>query len=173
MAIWKPVLKYEGIYAVSDNGQVKRLKGFWCREDRPLKLHLSNTGRFRVRLCNRDGRQGQKFQVHRLVWEAFRGPIPARLTINHLNGVPTDNRLANLELATMSAQMLHAYATGLQTRAQGEARGAVAKLTDDAVREIRALYVPRRVTYKTLAERFGVTPTCILTVVRRLTWKHL
>lgn len=173
MATWKPVLGYEGLYAVSRDGRVKRLRGFWGRADRPLKLHVTHRGYVRVRLCNRDGRNGRRFLVHRLVWQAFRGRLPKELTINHRNGIATDNRLDNLEPATMSEQMIHAYATGLQVRAKGEARGRVAKLTDETVREIRRLYVPGRVTYAMLAARFGVSAACILTVVRRLRWTHL
>jgi hypothetical protein len=34
---------------------------------------------------------------HRLVWEAYHGPIPHRHVIHHKNGIKTDNRIENLE----------------------------------------------------------------------------
>ncbi len=46
--------------------------------------------------------------AHRLVYRHFKGPIPAGLTVNHLNGMRGDNRPENLELATASEQKLHA-----------------------------------------------------------------
>ena len=45
--------------------------------------------------------------AHRLVWEAFNGPIPYPLQINHKNGVRDDNRLENLELVTASGNIQH------------------------------------------------------------------
>jgi hypothetical protein len=51
-----------------------------------------------------------------LVWEAFNGPIPDRLEVNHRNGNKRDNRLENLELVTRSQNMAHAYAAGLMRK---------------------------------------------------------
>lgn len=49
--------------------------------------------------------------ARRLVWRHFFGEIPDGLTINHkaATGDRTDNRPENLELATQSEQLLHAY----------------------------------------------------------------
>ena len=49
-----------------------------------------------------------KRRVHRVVWEAFNGPIPDRLEINHKNLIRTDNRLDNLELLTHQQNIQHA-----------------------------------------------------------------
>lgn len=60
--------------------------------------------------------------VHRMIWEAANGPIPAGMEINHINGIKSDNRLANLEMVTPSENCLHAFRTGL-SRAYGEFNG--------------------------------------------------
>lgn len=39
-------------------------------------------------------------KAHRIIWEMFNGPIPSRLLIEHENGKPDDNTIANLRLAT-------------------------------------------------------------------------
>ena len=43
---------------------------------------------------------GSSQLVHRLVFEAFNGPIPEGLQVNHINEIKTDNSLSNLNLMT-------------------------------------------------------------------------
>ena len=38
--------------------------------------------------------------IHRIVWEAFRGKIPAGMEINHLDENPANNWIENLEVCT-------------------------------------------------------------------------
>ncbi len=47
-------------------------------------------------------------RVHRVVWEAFNGPIPERLEINHKDLDRANNRLDNLELVTHQQNVQHA-----------------------------------------------------------------
>lgn len=68
-----------------------------------------------------DGR-GYVGSAHRMIWESVHGPIPSGLQINHINGIKSDNRIANLELVTPSENGLHAYRTGL-SRADGTNNG--------------------------------------------------
>jgi len=42
---------------------------------------------------------GKRFQLHRVIWEAFNGPIPEGAEIDHINGDKADNRLENLRLS--------------------------------------------------------------------------
>jgi hypothetical protein len=49
-----------------------------------------------------------KRRVHRLVWEAFNGPILGRLEINHKNLIREDNRLENLEILSHRENIQHA-----------------------------------------------------------------
>ena len=46
-------------------------------------------------------------------------------------------------------------------------------LTDSDVIAIRREYIPRRVTYKMLGERYGVEAHVISAIVRRASWRHL
>jgi len=47
------------------------------------------------------------------------------------------------------------------------------KITEKDVREIRKLYVSRRVTYQFLADKYGVSLECARRVVLRITWKNI
>jgi hypothetical protein len=97
--------------------------------------------------------------AHRLVWLHFNGPIPDGLTINHKNGIATDNRPENLELATPSEQVIHSRRVLLNGNQDGE-KNPAAKLTDAQVREIRR----RRAAgepLKRIARDFGVTDRTI------------
>ena len=46
--------------------------------------------------------QGKKMQVHRIIWEMLNGPIPDGKVIDHINQNPSDNRIENLRLASIS-----------------------------------------------------------------------
>lgn len=105
--------------------------------------------------------------AHRLVWRQAHGPIPAGLTINHENGMKSDNRLENLTLATNSEQQLHALHTlgvGRLTEQWGTAnRSAV--LTSDQVRMIRERRTAGELL-RSIATDFGVTQQTISRIAR-------
>lgn len=48
--------------------------------------------------------KGKMYQQHRIVWELHHGPIPAHLTIDHIDRDGTNNLLSNLRLADASLQ---------------------------------------------------------------------
>lgn len=108
--------------------------------------------------------------AHRVVWEAVHGPIPPGMVINHRNGVKDDNRIENLEVVTPQGNALHAFAAGLRSN-RGE-RHPGARLTDDAVRDIRRLASAGQ-THDALSEQFGVSRRQVNDVVRGRSWSHV
>lgn len=91
--IFKPVLNYEGLYEVSNQGVIRSI-----RKNRNMKPSTNYKGYNVVTLYDDGG--PRSYLVHRIVYSAFNGPIPNNLQINHINEVKTDNRLDNLEAVT-------------------------------------------------------------------------
>jgi hypothetical protein len=91
---------------------------------RPVKPRPNRTHYLIVDFC-----QDSKYTkrgVHRVVWEAFNGAIPARLEVNHKNLDRADNRLENLELLTHRDNLSHAHAIYAEERKhlpKGQRRG--------------------------------------------------
>lgn len=117
--IWKDVLGYEGLYEVSDDGQVKALSRVNSRGNRRkeklMALHNDTDGYFRVRLTDKDGVR-RTCKMHRVVAQAFI-PNPNDLPeVNHKDGDKTNNLVSNLEWSTRSANVQHTYDSGLKER---------------------------------------------------------
>ena len=109
--------------------------------------------------------RGCWFWVHRLVWETFRGPIPAGCHVCHDDNQGHRNHLTNLRLDNPKGNAADRKRHG--THLQGEQHpGAI--LTERAVREIREKYseLPRI----EVAQMFGVHPNTITNIVKGRAW---
>ena len=107
---------------------------------------------------------GKSHLVHRLVADKYIPNPENKRTINHINGIKTDNRVSNLEWNTNGENMKHAYNTGLINQKHRR------KLTIDEVREIRSKYVPRKYTMKRLSDEYGMAECNIHNIIRNKTY---
>jgi hypothetical protein len=159
-------------YAVSASGRVWSLKFGKVRE---LKQGKHNAGYWLVVLSENKEKRG--FAVHYLVMLAWVGDCPEGYEVNHKNRNRGDNYLDNLEYVTHAENMAYSRELGAWDGLIGE-RAANAKLTEQDVKDIRAMYAAGGWTYKSLAEVFS-TPDktlsleAIFAIVSRRTWKHL
>jgi hypothetical protein len=177
MEIWKAVVGFEGVYAVSTLGNVKSLPRVYVATDRWAneqayaraevlrRAEITRGGYARVHL--RAQAHQKKAMVHHLVAEAFIGPRPTNQhQINHKNGIKTDNTVKNLEWVT--SQQNHRHRTRVLKLGCGE-RHYNSKLTADDVRKIRAQYASGALQ-SDLAKQYGVRANNISFIVRRKTW---
>jgi len=118
--IWKDIKGYEGYYQISNLGRVKCLtrlvptegKKPMLRKEKIMKLQLGIFGYFYLILSINANKKHHK--VHRLVAQAFIPNPDNKPTVNHINGIKTDNRAENLEWNTMKENNFHAYSNGLK-----------------------------------------------------------
>lgn len=105
MEIWKEIPDYEGLYQISNFGNVKSLIS-----NKILKPSKDRFGYVRFNALK--NKKAKTLRIHRLVMEIF-NPIDNIMQVNHIDGNKLNNRLDNLEWCTDSENKKHAYKTGL------------------------------------------------------------
>lgn len=100
--IWKDIPGYEGLYQISNFGNVKSLNYNRTGKERIKKTQLCK-GYVRAYLCKNSIKTWHR--VHRLVYEAFIGPIPDGMQVNHIDENKQNNRIDNLNLMTPKENM--------------------------------------------------------------------
>jgi hypothetical protein len=172
--VWKPVVGYEGLYEVSDQGEVRApdkvtsTKGGGSYR-RPGRSIAQSKGRYLSVCLYKDGRKSTKL-VHLLVAEAFLGPRPSpHYVVCHGPGGQHDNSVGNLRYDTQTKNLADREAVGSVPR--GESHGR-AVLTADQVLFIRS-EMSKGASSAALAREFGVSPDLPWKIYKRLLWKHL
>jgi len=173
--IWKDVRGYEGVYQVSNLGNVKRIGAIpGAVVGRLLKPFLR--GGYPFVVLSRNNVQ-KNLLIHRLVCEAFNGPPPSQKhEVNHKNGNRIDSRASNLEWVTRSENHKHAYRVldrkPPKSTGKGESHNT-SKLTAKQVRRIRRLYAAGKYNQSELARQYGLHTTTIWAIVHRKSWTHI
>lgn len=108
--------------------------------------------------------------VHRLVALAFLSNPERKREVNHKNGNKHDNRIENLEWATPSENISHAYNTNLNHTGQNHVH---ARLSEDDIKEIAKLYETTDLLQREIAAQFGVTQPHISDILKGDRWKRV
>ena len=166
MKTWKPVTGYELEYAVSDKGDIKRIKpARGAVVGRLLKPYLNPSGYLYVTLST-PGAQND-FLIHRVVATAFLGK--SNLQINHKNGNKADNSIENLEYVTPSENLTHA--TRVLHKRRGEKHWNC-RLSESDVLKILALR-NSGLTHEQIAKAFSVSRPTVSEILLGRKWQHL
>jgi len=106
--VWKDIPNYEGLYQVSNIGNVKSFIRY--PEGKILKQNLSS-GYLMVNIYL--DRKCKTRRIHQLVAESFLNHKPCgyKLVVNHINFNKLDNRLENLEVITSRENSSHRIKT--------------------------------------------------------------
>ena len=165
--LWQPVVGYEGLYEVSDQGRVRSLPRFRAGRSyggRLLKPCMDSRGYLLARL-SRNGHT-TTVTVHKLVAAAFLGPCPKGQVVRHgVNGVH-DNSPANLSYGTQADNINDKRRDGTWQVADTAARRI---LTSD---DVTTIYQSNR-TSTELAAMFGVDQTTIRAIWRGKNWRSV
>jgi hypothetical protein len=119
---WKPIQGYESRYEISNKGRVRSLdfKDAWSRNRKGKVLIPSLDKRGYPRVSLSFNNKSKCFRIHRLVAGAFILNLHKKRTVNHIDGVKINNLVSNLEWATNSENLSHAYRTGITVAPTGK-----------------------------------------------------
>lgn len=98
--IWVPITGYEGLYEVSNFGNVRSLNYDKTGKIKNMKTFENSNG-YMVLTLSKNGKYKQHF-VHRLVAEAFIPNLFNGIEINHIDENPKNNCVDNLEWCSKS-----------------------------------------------------------------------
>jgi len=159
---WRDIYKYEGLYQVSNKGNVKNLL-----TKKLITLGTNARGYKYVSLYkNYEGKKTTKLEfVHRLVALAF-VPIYSfdRNRVNHLDGDKANNELYNLEWVTNKENSQHFLKSLKQDYKFGDDNHNT-KLKIYEIQKIRKLYDETKFTQKELSEMYNVSQSAISQIV--------
>ncbi len=174
---WRPVVGYEGLYEVSDQGRVRSLDRLvrhssgkaLCRlRGVILKPATRQKGHLHVVLCC-NGAEATH-QIAHLVAAAFIGPRPDGLVVRHGKLGASNNTVGNLSYGTHSQNNgADKFRDGTHNRGE---RSAHARLTEDEVLEIRWL-VAMGARHAAVAAAYGINRPGVTKIANRQRWAHI
>lgn len=127
METWKPVVGYEGIYEVSNIGNIKNSKTNKILKQ-PKRSGYPSVGMAKNKIA-------KNHRIHRLVAMAFIENPENKRCVNHKDGNKLNNNVENLEWCTHSENNYHAMKNGLNHSRKGHEQ-KFSKLTNEMVIEI-------------------------------------
>ena len=110
--IWKDINGYEGLYQVSNFGDVKSLNYNHTKTEKILCPKNHHSGYKTVMLCN-NGKNSNK-SIHVLVASAFIPNPDQKPFVNHIDGNKGNNFVSNLEWVTAKENTNHAIKNNLR-----------------------------------------------------------
>lgn len=143
-------------YIIYDNGTI------WSNKTKKFVGHISSNGYWYL------GYKGYRLPIHRVIYRKFNGALDDSLTINHIDGVKTNNSSLNLEQITQDENNLHALTSGLIPKGNTCRKS---KLTESDVKKIKGMFSIH--TIDSIAATFNVHRNTIKSIKYGRTWTHI
>lgn len=155
------MIEFENNYFIASDGNVFSSKSGIIK---PLRQSIGNSGYSYVTTSINGKRK--MFIVHRLVAKYFLSGFVEKLDVNHKNGIKTDNRVENLEMATRKENLLHAVSIGLVTkRPYLDKRNVRSKLDDCQLLTIATM---QTFSNRSLGKHFSVSHHTIASAKKQI-----
>lgn len=147
--IWKDIKNYEGLYQISNFGNVKSFDRYVIDiyktqfiKGKNIKPFNNGNGYMVVSLA-KNGKRKNKY-IHRLVAEAFLKNYNNNLTINHKDFNRKNNKYDNLEVVTQKENIMYSFKKGRyneawKQNATNRKENAIKKVNDNS-KEILKLF---------------------------------
>lgn len=177
--VWKKIALSE-YYEVSNFGGFRSINKTIINHNGTKRVFIGKSRAFckdkygynkvSFRYKTNNGKKLKNALVHRLVAEAF-VPNPSRLkTVNHKNGIKTDNKVENLEWLSAEDNLRHAISIGIKIGPKSEGAFGV-KLNREKILEIRELYKTN--TPKEISEIYGISEMHVYAIKNKRVWKNI
>lgn len=144
-------------YRVTNDGSIINIK-----LNKAITPVVKRNGYYEIRLSAKG--KLKSLSHHRVVWEAWNGPIPAGMQINHVNGDKLDNRLINLEVVTPSENQL---------KRLNLKRGEEVNTCKLTVKDVLAIRRLAHINGNILAKEYGVSRSTINRIKSGKNWAHV
>tara|TARA_R110001592_G_scaffold20063_7_gene81872 strand:+ start:1311 stop:1826 length:516 start_codon:yes stop_codon:yes gene_type:complete len=99
--VWKDIPEFEGLYQVSNLGNVRSLNFNKTKKVKLLKKGLNTNGRYRVGL-SKNGKSQGNCKIHQLSAMAFLNHKPCghKMVVDHIDNNKLNDKLYNLQVIT-------------------------------------------------------------------------
>ena len=169
--IWRDIINYEGLYKISNYGNVKSLNYLRTRKEQILQPGKNKGGYLYVNL-HKNG-VVKNYRVHRLVLEAFVGPCPPGMEGCHNNGNSSNNFVGNLRWDTrrnnQKDRKFHGTINNPAWIDNTGSKHGMSKLNDKQIIEIRG----SKLKNKELSIKYNVSTAHVSRIKNKKRWKHI
>ena len=171
---WLDVLNFEGLYQVSNLGNVRSLQKSKKHSKKDSILLRPNKTRYGYNhVVLTKGDKKCDFLVHRLVAAAFIQNPENKPCVNHKDSDKTNNNVNNLEWCTHKENIRHAIDSNRMdwTKAKRGSEHGMAILNEEKV-----LAIKRALKFKTIKEVsiiFDISYNLTYMIAKEKNWKHV
>ena len=166
--IYKDVIGYEGLYKVSNYGNIKSYK---VNPDGKLMSPTTDKDGYK-QIGIRDINYKRKYyRIHRLVAYAFIDNPNNYKFINHKDNNPANNNCDNLEWCTIEHNNKYRFTNGNASHVGS--KHPQSKITEDIAKQIYILGHSGKYTEPEICIMFNTTRSVVNKIRLKISWKHI